>query len=542
MNKFVIIYNRKIFACILAVILVSLSVPFSAYAKEYAGSGITSNNIHDHVYESRTRVSNSYIAVNSDNTFSRIENFGDVILIETYDSSFKLKAQGTVEFELSRFGGFYDSGTYYYLIFGQDNYEQKDDREVIRIVQYTKDWKRNDSFNILGANTTVPFYGSNTDFSVIGELLYIRCGHLTYKDNRGITHQSAMTISFNQVTGNINDIQSKQSDSGKGAPENIGATYIDSSSGTLVAADHKLADPSSISIMKYNNAATEEKFQSECQNVNMLGKAFATTDVLPEFTMGGMEVSSQNILVVGNTEPSDASSNARNIVVLSVPKNQVSSNTANLSYLTGYAIGDSMSAQTPYIVKTGSDVFCILWEQKNGYSDMEKVYYAYIDGNGHRISNINSVEGCLSDCHPVVFNGKIVWYTTNGDKTRLYSISDGENSANSVSNKNTQTYITGNAVYNGVDYSHVYDYSYYCNRYPDVRVLYGNNQAGALSHFVNTGMGQGRQGSNEFNLNIYMENYPELKDTFGEDRASYYYHYMSTGYSNGYNARTKKQG
>ena len=90
----------------------------------------------------------------------------------------------------------------------------------------------------------------------------------------------------------------------------------------------------------------------------------------------------------------------------------------------------------------------------------------------------------------------------------------------------------------GIDYSKIYDFSYYCSRYPDVRVLYSNDPDGAFRHFVNTGISEGRQGSADFNLSIYKANYPDLQNAYGDDKWSYYYHYMVSGYYDGRNART----
>ena len=56
------------------------------------------------------------------------------------------------------------------------------------------------------------------------------------------------------------------------------------------------------------------------------------------------------------------------------------------------------------------------------------------------------------------------------------------------------TQATGITVYNGVDYSSVYDFDYYTSRYSDIAYYFGNDPAGALAHFVNFGIAEGRQG------------------------------------------------
>ncbi len=83
------------------------------------------------------------------------------------------------------------------------------------------------------------------------------------------------------------------------------------------------------------------------------------------------------------------------------------------------------------------------------------------------------------------------------------------------------------------DYSPVYDFSFYLNRYPDLKRLYSGNQAGALQHFINYGMKEGRQGSVEFNVDAYRDRYTDLKNAFGTDNAAYYMHYINYGRKEG---------
>ena len=89
------------------------------------------------------------------------------------------------------------------------------------------------------------------------------------------------------------------------------------------------------------------------------------------------------------------------------------------------------------------------------------------------------------------------------------------------------------AVYNGVDYSDVYDVDYYYNNNSDLAAALGYNKMLLLEHFVNAGMAEGRQASEEFNLNAYKENSPDLVKAFGEDNKSYYMHYINAGKKEG---------
>jgi len=88
-------------------------------------------------------------------------------------------------------------------------------------------------------------------------------------------------------------------------------------------------------------------------------------------------------------------------------------------------------------------------------------------------------------------------------------------------------------VYNGVDYSKVYDYDYYIEHNPDVKKAFGSDSAACLKHFVLHGMAEGRQAIATFNVSVYKDLNKDLSKAFGDDLAKYYMHYITQGYKEG---------
>ena len=84
-------------------------------------------------------------------------------------------------------------------------------------------------------------------------------------------------------------------------------------------------------------------------------------------------------------------------------------------------------------------------------------------------------------------------------------------------------------VYNGVDYSAVYDYNYYLSHNSDIKMAFRGDEEKTLEHFVNSGMNEGRQGSENFNVSSYRNRYGDLRRTYGNDTKAYYEHYMRFG-------------
>ena len=91
----------------------------------------------------------------------------------------------------------------------------------------------------------------------------------------------------------------------------------------------------------------------------------------------------------------------------------------------------------------------------------------------------------------------------------------------------------GATVYNGVDYSSVYNYDYYMSTYPDLSNAFGDDEVAALAHFANSGMSEGRQGCADFNVQAYKNNNMDLQNAFGDNLATYYLHYISCGKAEG---------
>ena len=106
-----------------------------------------------------------------------------------------------------------------------------------------------------------------------------------------------------------------------------------------------------------------------------------------------------------------------------------------------------------------------------------------------------------------------------------------DDSDNGADTKPTQT--KGTTVYKGVDYAAVYDFQYYITKYADLKKVFQYDDAGALEHFVETGMREGRQAKDSFDVNSYRNQYADLRKAFGSNLKLYYEHYINTGKKEG---------
>lgn len=100
----------------------------------------------------------------------------------------------------------------------------------------------------------------------------------------------------------------------------------------------------------------------------------------------------------------------------------------------------------------------------------------------------------------------------------------------------TRKIPTNVMFYEGTDYANVYDFCYYTKRYPDIMAAFGHDPAGAIRHFIQYGIKEGRQAESSFNVISYQNNYPDLRAAFGTDSSDlvkYVMHYLKFGKSEG---------
>lgn len=86
-------------------------------------------------------------------------------------------------------------------------------------------------------------------------------------------------------------------------------------------------------------------------------------------------------------------------------------------------------------------------------------------------------------------------------------------------------------VYNGQDYSRVYDYDYYTTKiHPELR---GQSDTAVLQYFVNTGIPNRDRGNKAFYVKWYYNYYPSLRYKYGRNWRKYYLYYQKKGYRKG---------
>lgn len=385
----------------------------------YSGS-----NVEKEYYNQWSYPITSYFVPCADGTRMRVQAEAiDGILVEYYDASYNLKRTVKVAKELPIFGGFYEMGDFYYVLSGQANDQESDSVEVFRITKYTKNWARLGSCGLYGANTTLPFRAGSARMTSVGKYLLIRTCHQMYTSKSdGKRHQANVTIQVDTSNMTISDYLVAVSNRKLGYASHSFNQFILNDNGKIVAVDHGDAYPRSLVLMKYPGDAASGKIVPDgwggvCSTTDVISFPGEIGDNYTGASVGGFEFSDSNYLIAGAYDAEWGYSRTRNVFVAAVPK---TGGKTEINYFTNFAYSSGSSALTPHLVKTGNNSFILLWTvQTNG---TYKVYYTKIDGAGHRVGDIYSLDGNLSDCVPTVCSGKLIWYTWQEEDKVFYEI------------------------------------------------------------------------------------------------------------------------
>lgn len=373
----------------------------------------------------------SYLYSRSDGGYTRVEALRDKVIVEAYDQDFQLLTSDSVPMELPIFGGFYGGNGYNFLIFGQENQEENDQKEVVRVVKYSKDWERLGQASLRGANTVIPFEAGSLRCTEYNGYLYVQTSHEMYTSSDGLNHQANLTFCVKQSEMKITDSQYRVSNISDGyVSHSFNQFILVDEEGRLVTLNHGDAIPRGAVLVRYHNPAGSDTFVSRLNESKVI-QTFADSKKHYNYTgalLGGLCDSAANYLSVYSIVPSGGNiedHDVKNVVVAVSDKDDLSDTTT--CQLTSYTDGGAQSADTPAMVKLSSNRFLIVWnilerDRYGYYRAGSKIGYAFVDGNGRLSGSIRTAQGALSDCQPVYDGTDVVWYYTSNSTPTFCTI------------------------------------------------------------------------------------------------------------------------
>ena len=426
--------KKRLAAMLLAVVLVMapLSTAFAADSPDL------SSNIHGQLYEYgrwATTVK-SYLYENESGGLTRVEyvpavlewgyhngswNYAQVseegIAVEEYSSDFILQRKISVSLELDIWGGFFAGESYNFLVFGQENKEENNEKEVIRVVKYSKDWRRLGQASLYGANTTVPFDAGSLRAAEYGDMLYLRTSHEMYTSTDGLNHQANLTMAVRESDMTMTDSAY--------AVAFYGSNYVSHSFNQFILVDQEKRIVSLDHGDAYPRSAELAVFAAEAgsENITKGGSKDVTIQSFPGETgandtgasLGGLAETADGYVVAYNYDGAGSSRTSadRKVYLAYVDKETLSVQTKTVS---------GTGVLPPVLAPTGLNGGYLLWNacDANG-NGTDKLYYtAYSEGGN--VGTVKTATAPLSDCQPILYNGKLVWYVTDDSRPVFYTL------------------------------------------------------------------------------------------------------------------------
>jgi len=368
-----------------------------------------SDNAGKQDYTTYGKTIKSYLCENDNNGLTRVEYFGDKVILEDYDDSFTIRERKELTAELPIWGGFFAGEKYNFLIFGQENPNEDNDTEVIRVVKYSKNWERIGHASLNGANTTIPFKSGSLRCAEYGDMLYIRTCHQMYKSSDGLNHQANVMMAVKENDMTVSDSSYTVSNSGTGyVSHSFNQFIIVDNDANIVTADHGDAYPRSIVLMRYNAKAGGDKFSGRCSFEDIQTFPGNTGNNNTGASIGGLAELADSYVTVYNYDGTGTGNGTRDVYVARTSKNNLDTKTVKIS--------SNTDSSTPILTSDGINGGYILWNEKNDST----LYYTAYSNEG--TDTVHTVSAPLSDCQPICYNGKAVWYVTDNSAPTFYTL------------------------------------------------------------------------------------------------------------------------
>lgn len=174
-----------------------------------------------------------------------------------------------------------------------------------------------------------------------------------------------------------------------------------------------------------------------------------------------------------------------------------------------------------YYLKNNADIKAAYGGDENATL---KHFVTYGMREGRRASaafDVKSYKNAYSDLRQIYGNDLVQYY--------MHYINYGKKEGRKATGVSTLQNPT--TIYNGTDYSAVYDYDYYLAKNADIKAAFDGDENAVIKHFVTFGMKEGRQAKKTFNVHYYKNKYSDLQGSFGNNLVLYYMHYMKYGIS-----------
>lgn len=389
------------------------------YDGEISGSNLSANQY----WGNWALPLSSYLVENDDGTFTRVEarEQEQQVLVETFTKEGELLNSLFLDADMPLFGGFYSGKDYNFLVFGDNNLDESEQKPVFTVVKYSKNWKKLGGVVRSGMNTYQMFYFGSLRMTETDGSLFIHTCHTMYQ-NGGAHHQANCTFVVDEATMEMEQALFEVSNVSHGYISHSFNQFIEADGSNLFRADHGDAYPRGLILTQ---SPLDDIRDCVHRNVLTVGSTYDVGGNSTGFTLGGFAVSDTSLIAAVSTVDQDAAAWSTagpwNIELIVVDdKTQLETSAVTVVPLTDYTAADRISVSTPQLVEINGDRYAVLWEETSE-TGVQMTRLTMVDGKGTPMQDTMTFDVRLSDCQPIVtVDGCLAWYVTDGRSIAVY--------------------------------------------------------------------------------------------------------------------------
>ena len=371
----------------------------------------------------------SYLTA-TDKGYMRVYHAGENLYVEYLDSSMNTTSYKTIPLELPVWGGFYDGTDAYYVAVGQNNKACIDGTEVVRIIKYDKSWKRlgagsiyaqeDDPDSWVGWEYQIryPFHLGSCRFTEYNGKLYFATGREGYVDDSlGLDkgHQGMMLISMDETSFK---------------------TVVEEGDFWHSFAQFIESDSSGLYLLELSEGSRGTTLDGTVV-FPYGGHRTSAWAVAYYASVDGLALGKDNILGIGTSIDQAQYDNLKattphNIYLTVTSKSPQTGEATTVKWLTDHQ-NDGNTFTGLHLTKINDDRFLVTWgESQKTYDAQQMVdddllsifelHYLFIDQNGNKLTKEFVRKAAISECEPIVKNGKAVFYASTGTMVDYYFI------------------------------------------------------------------------------------------------------------------------
>lgn len=384
-------------------------------------AAVSSKNLNENEYTRWAKPIKSYLYVAGDYLI-RVENIGSRVIVEQYTDDFRfvrsLDFEGTAA---DIFGGFFSGRDANYVIVGKANDAESDRAEVIRVMKFNKDWNLLKEAKVHGANTKMPFAFASLRCAENGGNLYIRTGHQMFRTPDGLNHQSNMYIVVDEAKMEVThmDYLVRYDFIGYVGHSFNQFILIDAAK-NVVMLDQGDAFPRAIVLNRYKNST---------QTVELVKIPGQVGDNATGAALGGLAETANNYVVACSYDNAGGDPNdyfgvvkRRDLYLAFTSKRNFS--TGGTKFVKVPLPAANTGAGTPFLVPVNQNLGYVIWNETKFdgkyFVPTGRICGARYDDSGNVVF-VGVGEGQLSDCQPIIYKNRAVWYVTNNSAPVFYT-------------------------------------------------------------------------------------------------------------------------